>query len=111
MWSEGKGKKMREGKSERGVMDDSKVFGLRNGGVELASIQIGKAAEKKRFVTEGEEFKFWTCPISLRVSCFLHPISKCRNSSRLSSLFSFPFLDDLMYSYGFKYHLDIQPTN
>lgn len=84
---------MREGKNERGVMDDPKVFGLRNvrnGGVELASIQIGKAEKKKkRFVTEGEEFKFWTYPISLRVSCFLHPISKCRNSkTQFTILFS-----------------------
>lgn len=39
---------MREGKNERGVMDDSKVFGLRNGGVELASIQRGKATKKKK---------------------------------------------------------------
>lgn len=51
MWNYGKGEKMREGKNERGVMDDPKVFGLRNvrnGGVELASIQIGKAEKKKK---------------------------------------------------------------
>lgn len=46
---------MREGKNERGVMDDPKVFGLRNvrnGGVELASIQIGKAEKKKKKVCD-----------------------------------------------------------
>lgn len=39
-------RRLREVGAERGVMDDSKVFGLRNGVVELASTQMGKATAK-----------------------------------------------------------------
>lgn len=42
MWGEGRGKKVRE----RGVVDDVKVFELRNRGVELASTQMRKATDK-----------------------------------------------------------------
>ena len=43
MWGEGRGKKVRE----RGVVDDVKVFELRNRGVELASTQMRKATDKQ----------------------------------------------------------------
>lgn len=80
MCGEGKGEKVKDSKDKRGVMDDPKVIGLRNGGVELASIQMGKTADKNRLVTE-DEFKFWTCSFSEGFLLFLHPICKCWDSS------------------------------
>ena len=44
MWGEGKGervRRLREGGGKAGVTADSKVFGLRNGGVGLVSTETG----------------------------------------------------------------------
>lgn len=46
MQSEGKGEEVTEAGGKRGVMGDSKVSGLRNGGVKFASTQIRKATDK-----------------------------------------------------------------
>ena len=72
----------------------------------------GEGYRQKRLVAEEELFKSWTVLIYLmRPSCLPYPISKHQHSSRLSSLSLLPFLNDLIYSPGIKYHLDTQPPN
>lgn len=109
MCGERKGEKVKERQGQEKGHGWPQSFGLKwRGGIGINS--DGQDCRRNMFVTE-DEFKFWTWPISLRASCFLHPISKFWDSSRLSSPPSFPILNDLIYSYGFQYHLDIQSLN
>ena len=103
-------RRLREGGGERGVMDDSKVFGLRTGVVELASTQMGKAADK---IGSWQKMRNSSFGHVLLPWGFLAYSTQFLMPGFLKTQFStlFSLLDDHIFSYGFKHHIDTQPAN